>query len=680
MKTNIRSLIAWIVIMLLVSVCGFAFAASLSSESSADDRIFIFDQSSYGAHNQGNNITILHNRYPNGASMSQAGCSLYATMHAYQWVTGDKRTTSNAADLINEFLSCNGTTSMQVQDWKNDNSYTNYLKNKYNVKVETPSMNASSLTAFFDKGGALKVHTPKGTHFVTAIGSVVADADIDNNESSEVWIHIVDSAAYSTFNTAYENISGCRTYTSHTALNKSLLDEHNSAGFTNNRKEDNYAALEYWVPYDTFSDYGIVVGYLPGKNIDSSSPTASTLQFSNVAYPQTFRINTANGWALGSGTLASNYELKTLTSKIVNSSGTVLSSATKTISGYSYSIISLDTYSAADNGVKFSKITTAGNYKWILTATDRAGRSLTLTMPFTASSTGSTSLSTASAVYQEKQATLNIDGWLNDTASDTLEDYGSFDVYINGSQVADDVNDYNAQWPVGSSYEIKDVRANISFGYNGVYSGSLSGIVKDGSNDIVLNFSRPGRTTVRVTPGTDAVETVFNWEAVDTATNYVFRILNSDGYDVFFSDTVESNQLTYSKLLPAGKYWVTVAASNSNNNSWLYSSKVSFNVAEDSTPTFDPDFILPLAMKIIDVEAFEGISATSVKLSEATTTINSKAFANCANLVQIYIPKATVSIASDAFSGVDGLVVYGHNDSYAESYSQKNGYAFVAVE
>lgn len=415
-------------------------------------------------------------------------------------------------------------------------------------------------------------------------------------------------------------------------------------------------------------------------SIGSSGSTVSTLQFTGVLYPKIFKINTSAGWVLGSGTLASNYELKTLTTKIVNSSGTVISSGAVSISGYSYEIKKLDTYSASDNGVKFSKITSAGSYKWILTATDSAGRSLTLEMPFTASSTGSTLLSTASATYQEKKAYLNINGWLNGAASDTLEDYGTCDVYINGSQVADDVNDYNVQWPVGTSYEIKDIRANISFGYNGVYSSSLSGTVKDGSNNVVLNFSRPGRTTVRVIPGTDATETVFNWDAVDTATGYVFRILKSDGYEVFFPDTVGSDQLTYSKLLPAGKYWVTVAASNSNNNSWLYSAKVSFIVTEAPVPIFDSDFVLPSAMMIIDAKAFEGISAMSVKLSEATTTINSKAFANCPNLVQIYIPRTTSSIASDAFLGVKELIIYGYKGSYAENYAQEKGFTFVPVK
>lgn len=960
MKLSLQRLITWIIVIALICVCAPAFAGSLSSEPSADDRIFIFDQSSSGAHCQGNSIGILHKRYPDGTTMATAGCSLYATMHAYQWVTGDKRTTSNASDLINEFLTCNGTTSLQVQDHMNNNSYTNHLKNNHNVKVETPTMTESSLAAFFGKGGALKVYTPNGTHFVTAIGSVVAD--IDGNGSSETWIHVVDSAAYFSFNTAYENITGCRTYTSHTVLNKSFLDTRNNAGRTrtNNRKEDNYAALEYWVPYSSFSKYGIVVGYLPGEtsggssgswnvvsyenciykiikdttlrkepfdsaakgstmyansdtvtsvalidngtnywlkltngeyifagytnkgvqtgnqylefvkdnsactsssgwnlpsgnltpgkgfelkgdfsysssiasveaevykansstlvkesigttankktcsysiytstvntglpfsqlsngdyridikvnyyynrgkttskvinsstfSVGSSGSTASTLQFSNVTYPKTFRINTANGWALGSGTLASNYELRTITSKIVNSSGTALSSATKTISGYSYSIISLDTYSSTDNGVKFSKITSAGSYKWILTATDSAGRTLTLEMPFTAVSSGSTSTSTASRTYTDKvsvtgvsvdldevtlregqqtyitatvspsnasdkaitwsssntavatvasatatsatitakkggsttitcttsdgnykatckitvttsvtgislspttltleqgktssltatiapsgatnknvhwytsnssvatvtngvvkgvgagtatitamsedggytanctvtvfipEVYLDLNGWLNDQPISSLNGYGTADIYINGNLAADDVQDYREKWPVGTTYEIKDIRATQAFAYNGVYSGSLSGKLGTSDAIVVLSFERPAKPVVSVTPGTKYTETIFSWPAVSRTTHYDVRVFNSNMDDVFESyrrQTCDKTQ--FSALLSPGTYYVSVSASNTEKSTWNISNKVQFTVADANNPT-----------------------------------------------------------------------------------------------
>ena len=154
--------------------------------------------------------------------------------------------------------------------------------------------------------------------------------------------------------------------------------------------------VNYWGSY-TYIKY---IKWPNAPVFGGSQPvTATTLQFTNVTYPKTFRINTSAGWALGGGTVESNYDLKTLKTQILNSSGSAISSATVSISGKSYAIRNLDTYSSSDNGVKFSYIKTAGNYKWVLTATDSNGRSLTLEMPFTAVSSGSTVTSIASIKY-----------------------------------------------------------------------------------------------------------------------------------------------------------------------------------------------------------------------------------------------------------------------------------------
>ena len=92
-----------------------------------------------------------------------------------------------------------------------------------------------------------------------------------------------------------------------------------------------------------------------------------------------------------------------------------------------------------------------------------------------------------------------------------------------------------------------------------------------------------------------------------------------------------------------------------------------------------PDFILPSALTSIEEEAFEGGVFTYVKLSVNTIIIRSKAFANCNNLGHIYIPEATITIAADAFSGVDkSMVIHGTDGSYAEFYANKYGFQFVA--
>ena len=136
---------------------------------------------------------------------------------------------------------------------------------------------------------------------------------------------------------------------------------------------------------------------------------ATTLRFVDIVYPSTFKINTSQGWFLQGGKVESNVELVSVSTKIVNSSGKIISGEkTRNISGKSYNVKNLDTMETSDNGVKFSKIKSAGDYKWILTAKDKNGRTLKLEMPIKAVSTGSTSTSKKSATYQKTTTSVSL--------------------------------------------------------------------------------------------------------------------------------------------------------------------------------------------------------------------------------------------------------------------------------
>ena len=90
------------------------------------------------------------------------------------------------------------------------------------------------------------------------------------------------------------------------------------------------------------------------------------------------------------------------------------------------------------------------------------------------------------SLYEEHYLDLN--GMLDDSSESGLLDYGTVDVYINGSRVADDVDDYYEKFPAGTTYEIKDIKANDGSRYDGVYSGSLSGTISDSYVSVVLSF------------------------------------------------------------------------------------------------------------------------------------------------------------------------------------------------
>ncbi len=111
----------------------------------------------------------------------------------------------------------------------------------------------------------------------------------------------------------------------------------------------------------------------------------------------------------------------------------------------------------------------------------------------------------------------------------------------------------------------------------------------------------------------------------------------------------------------------------------LYAEANSIDFEWLDTPFTTPDITLPPAFSTIDVEAFYGTLAKRVLLPESVTAIRSRAFADCPNLIQIYIPESCTGIAQDAFSGVIGLTIFGREGSYAEFFAKKYGFGFVLV-
>lgn len=96
---------------------------------------------------------------------------------------------------------------------------------------------------------------------------------------------------------------------------------------------------------------------------------------------------------------------------------------------------------------------------------------------------------TLNAVWQDNTFSVDINGWLDGAMASSIAGYGTVDVWINGEKVADDVTDYSAKWPVGTSYEVKDIKATQGHEYVGVADGTQSGTVGEGYTGIRLSFS-----------------------------------------------------------------------------------------------------------------------------------------------------------------------------------------------
>ena len=82
--------------------------------------------------------------------------------------------------------------------------------------------------------------------------------------------------------------------------------------------------------------------------------------------------------------------------------------------------------------------------------------------------------------YLDVNAVINGTEYLN-----IPKDYFTFDVYINGKQDANDVVDYWTMWPLGTKYEIKDIKPASNVKYLGPTQGtSVSGTITETGGNI----------------------------------------------------------------------------------------------------------------------------------------------------------------------------------------------------
>ena len=77
---------------------------------------------------------------------------------------------------------------------------------------------------------------------------------------------------------------------------------------------------------------------------------------------------------------------------------------------------------------------------------------------------------------------------------------------------------------------------------------------------------------------------------------------------------------------------------------------------------------LPSSLKVVEAETFFGTALREVMIPDGVTSIESRAFANCGQLVLVDIPSSVSSIASDAFSGSNVAIVCGEV-CYATEYA-----------
>lgn len=73
-------------------------------------------------------------------------------------------------------------------------------------------------------------------------------------------------------------------------------------------------------------------------------------------------------------------------------------------------------------------------------------------------------------------------------------------------------------------------------------------------------------------------------------------------------------------------------------------------------------------------------SLTEFTVPNSVGTISDFSFAGCTSLEKVVIPKTVKNISAKAFLNCDKLTIFGYTNSYAETYAEKNGINFVALD
>ena len=89
--------------------------------------------------------------------------------------------------------------------------------------------------------------------------------------------------------------------------------------------------------------------------------------------------------------------------------------------------------------------------------------------------------------------------------------------------------------------------------------------------------------------------------------------------------------------------------------------------------------VMPEMLTMIGEEAFYGVAAETIEVTENVVSIGPRAFADCKNLREITIPATVTAIDDSALSGCENVTVYGVKGSEAERFAKENGFTFAEL-
>ena len=199
---------------------------------------------------------------------------------------------------------------------------------------------------------------------------------------------------------------------------------------------------------------------------------------------------------------------------------------------------------------------------------------------------------------------LDVNGTLDGVASGGISGYGTFDLYVNGSLVANDVADYYGKVKMGSTWEIKDIKATTGHTYNGVSEGALSGTVGSANFQAArLNFTT---NTYAVTVNPNGGTLSVGDGSITKNSNGTATFTTLYGAESYYSLGITASRTGYTakgiydavsggtklwnnggNVLQDGKYWNT-------SNQWIYDGAKNVNLyfqweANQYTLTVNPN-------------------------------------------------------------------------------------------
>lgn len=247
------------------------------------------------------------------------------------------------------------------------------------------------------------------------------------------------------------------------------------------------------------------------------------------------------------------------------------------------------------------------------------------------------------------QVSLKLKACLNDEEIDSLDGIATCDVYINGEKVADGCSQFDAAYPVGSTYSIRNVSTQRGYRFKGVlpkhvdtagnttiYFGSLEGTLTDNS-EVVLDFEATGHS------GTCGDNLTWSLNTAGTLT------ITGTGA-MWNYEWCQDGDTVYSSAPWAGLEITDIALDEGitriGNCAFL-----------DCRTIFAP-LSLPSTLQEIGDAAFSGCYGLygELELPESINAIGAYAFQGCEGLTgALNLPSGISYIGSAVFNGCSGL-------------------------